>query len=69
MLSKGLKWKTPFKKIQLVIGILLLKLNIGYLQVYGYRAYPFKYNIPYLNKLALRAYIGYLVGYNLINIF
>jgi len=31
MPSRGLKWKTPFKKIQLVIGILPLKLNIGYL--------------------------------------
>jgi len=51
------------------MGILLLKPNIGYLQVYSYRAYPLKYNILRLNKLALRAYIGYLVGYNLINIF
>ena len=29
--SKGLKWKIPFKKIQLAIGIVLLKPNIGYL--------------------------------------
>ena len=29
----------------------------------------FKYNILCLNKLVLRAHIGYLVGYNLINIF
>ena len=51
------------------MNILPLKLNIGHLQVYGYRAYPLKYNILYLNKLILRAYIGYLVGYNLMNIF
>jgi len=57
-----------FKKIQSVINIIPLKPNIGYLHVYGYRAYPFKYNILYLNKLALRAYIGYLVEYNLIYI-
>ena len=29
----------------------------------------FKYKIPRLNKLVLRAHIGYLVGYDLINIF
>ena len=67
--SKRLKQKTPFKKIQLAIGIAPLKPNIGHLQVYSYKAYPFKYNILCLNKFMLRAYIKYLVGYNLINIF
>ena len=51
------------------MGIALPKPNIGHLQVYSYRAYPLKYNILCLNKLALRAHIGYLVGYNLMNIF
>ena len=67
--SRRLRWKTHFKKIQLAIGIIPLKPNIGHLQVYSYRAYPLKYNILRLNKLVLRAYIGYLVGYNLMNIF
>jgi len=58
----------PFKKIQLAINIIPLKPNISYLRVYRYRAYPFKYNILYFNKLALRAYIKYFIGYNLINI-
>ena len=44
------------------MNITPLKPNIGYLRVYGYRAYPLKYNILYLNKLALRAHIKYLVG-------
>ena len=29
--SKGLEWKTPFEKIQSVMGIAPLKLNIGHL--------------------------------------
>jgi len=29
--SRRLRWKIPFKKIQLVIGITLLKPNIGHL--------------------------------------
>jgi len=58
-----------FKKIQLAINIILLKPNIGHLRVYNYKAYPFKYNILYLNKLTPKAYIKYLVGYNSINIF
>ena len=67
--SRRLRQKIPFKKIQSVIGITPLKPNIGHLRVYSCRAYPLKYNILRLNKLALRAYIGYLVGYNLTNIF
>jgi len=51
------------------MNIIPLKPNIGYLRVYGCKAYSFKYNILYFNKLALRAYIGYLMGYNLMNIF
>ena len=51
------------------MNILFLKLNIGYLQVYGCRAYFFKYNILCFNKFILRAHIRYLVGYNLMNIF
>lgn len=38
-------------------------------RVYGCRAYPLKYDIPRLNKLAPRAHIGYLVGYDSTNIF
>ena len=67
--SKGLGWKTPFEKIQLAMGIAPPKPNIGHLRVYGCRAYPLKYDIPRLNKLAPRAHVGYLVGYDLTNIF
>jgi hypothetical protein len=45
------------------------KPNIGHLRAYGCRAYLLKYNIPRLNKLAPRAHIGYLVGYDSTNIF
>ena len=51
------------------MNILPLKPNIGHLQVYSCRAYSLKYKILCLNKLILRAYVGYLVGYDLINIF
>ena len=51
------------------MGISPLKPNIGHLRVYGCRAYPLKYNIPCLNKLAPRAHVGYLVGYDSTNIF
>jgi len=67
--SRGLRWQTPFQKIQLVMNILPLEPNIGHLRVYGCRAYPLKYNIPRLNKLAPRAHVGYLVGYDSTNIF
>ena len=67
--SKGLGWKTPFEKIQLAMGIAPPKPNIGHLRVYGCRAYPLKYDIPRLNKLAPRAHVGYLVGYDSTNIF
>ena len=67
--SRGLRWQTPFQKIQSVMNISPLKPNIGHLRVYGCRAYPLKYNIPRLNKLAPRAHVGYLVGYDSTNIF
>ena len=67
--SRRLDWKTPFKKLQLVIGLSPIKPNIAHLRAYGYRAYLLKYNIPRTQKLAPRAYIGYLVGYNSTNIF
>jgi len=55
--------------ILIVINIIPLKPNIGHLHIYGCRVYPFKYNILYLNKLALRAYIRYFIEYNSTNIF
>ena len=67
--SKGLEWQTPFENIQSVMGISLLKPNIGHLRVYGCKAYFFKYSILCLNKFILRAYVGYLVKYDLTNIF
>ncbi|OCK90981.1 uncharacterized protein K441DRAFT_577369 [Cenococcum geophilum 1.58] len=51
------------------MGLLPAKLNITYLRAYSCRAYLLKYNISYTQKLTPRAYIGYLIGYNLTNIF
>ena len=68
-LNAQLNQITPFKKLQLALGLSLLKLNIAYLYIYGCRAYPLKYNLLYSRKLKLRAYIRYLVRYQLTNIF
>jgi hypothetical protein len=69
--SKGLEWKTPLETSQQALGILNPKLNIAHLKAYGCHVYitiP-KKKIPRLQKVAPRAHIGYLVGYDSTNIF
>ena len=59
-------WKTPF---ELATG---RKPRIGHLRVFGCRAYAHKLGAnqpPRLEKLAERAHIGYLVGWDSTNIF
>jgi hypothetical protein len=46
-----------------------IKLSLAYLQLYRYRAYILNKTILKLDKLTTRVYIGYLIGYNSINIF
>ena len=46
-----------------------VKLDLTYLRIYGCRAYLLRNKISKLEKLTLRAYISYLVGYNLTNIY
>lgn len=67
--TKQLKWKTPFQKLQEVIGMPTLKLNIFHLVVYSCQAYPLNHNIPKKRKLEPQAAIEYLVSYELTNIF
>jgi hypothetical protein len=65
--SKRLKWKSLLKNLQISLGRTIIKPDIGHLKVYRYRVYVY---IPEeirkkkrYYKLALRARIGYLVGY------
>ena len=60
---KSLDWKTSFevfiKRIPMAV----------YMYPFGCKAYVFRYNIPRLQKMSLRALIGYLMGYDSTNIF
>ena len=57
------QWKTSFENI--TGG----QPNIGHLRKFGCKAYPIDKGIPRKEKLQPRAHIGYLVGYDSINIF
>ena len=61
--KRKLGWKTPYK---VVYG---RKPDLAHLRTYGYRAYLLRNKIPKLEKLAPRAHISYLVGYNSLNIY
>ncbi|EKG09277.1 Integrase catalytic core [Macrophomina phaseolina MS6] len=60
---KKLGWITPFEK---VTGN---KPNLSHLKAYGCKAYSLRKDLPRTYKLAERAFIGYLVGYDSTNIF
>ncbi|EKG18601.1 Integrase catalytic core [Macrophomina phaseolina MS6] len=60
---KKLVWTTPFEKIT---GN---KPNLSHLKAYGCKAYSLRKDLPRTHKLAERAFIGYLVGYDSTNIF
>lgn len=62
-LKRKLGWRTPYEMVYKV------KPNVTHLYVFGCRVYLLRKNIPRLEKLAPRAYIGYLVGYNSTNIY
>jgi hypothetical protein len=71
--SKNLRWKSPLEDLQISLGRTIIKPDIGHLKVYGCRAYVY---IPEEvrkkerhHKLAPRARIGYLVGYQSTNIY
>ena len=63
---KNKNWKTPF---ELGTG---RKPQLGHLRIYGCRAYAHKLGVdtpPRLEKLAERAHVGYLVGWDSTNIY
>jgi hypothetical protein len=43
--------------------------NLGYIRIFGCKAYAKEFKIPKLQKMRARAQIGYLVGYDSSNIF
>ncbi|ERF70143.1 hypothetical protein EPUS_00330 [Endocarpon pusillum Z07020] len=61
--KRQLEWRTSYE------SLLKQKPNLAHLRTYGCRAYPLNKHIPRLQKLQLRAYIGYLVGYESTNIY
>jgi hypothetical protein len=62
-------WITPLEKLQSHLGLPNPKPKCGHIRIYGCRAYPMQYHIPKKDKLAPRAAIGYLVGWDSTNIF
>jgi len=71
--SKHLGWKSPLEHLQISLGRTIIKPDIGHLKVYGCRSYVY---VPEEvrkkerhHKLAPRARIGYLVGYQSTNIY
>src|SRR6267378_3458891 len=69
--TRRLEWKTPLEKLYTDLNMLNPQPNIAHIRVYGCRAYPLIPNekIPRTQKLAPRAHIGHLVGYESTNIF
>jgi transposase InsO family protein len=61
--KRQLSWKTPYE------ALTQSKPNLSHLRVYGCRAYPLNKHIPRSGKLQPRAHIGYLTGYDSLNIY
>ena len=72
-LSKRLEWKSPLEDLQISLDRTIIKPDIGHLKVYGCRAYVYTpeevRKKERHHKLAPRARIGYLVGYQSANIY
>jgi len=71
--TKRLAWKSPAESLQNALGRTVVRPDISHLRVYGCKVYAY---IPQevrereaYHKLAPRARIGYLVGYDSTNIF
>ena len=67
-LSRRLRWKSSIFKLLEWLGRTDPLLKCHYLKPYGCRAYAFIYNRPKLLKLAIKAYIRYIVEYLFTNI-
>jgi hypothetical protein len=66
---QDLDWTTPLYKLQSHLGLPNPKPKCGHIRIYGCRAYPLLHDIPKTDKLAPRAAIGYLIGWDSTNIF
>jgi hypothetical protein len=67
-----LQWKTPYELVQSVAKLAKSPIpNLGHIKTFGCKAYSKipSTQIPRLEKMAPRAQIGYLVGYDASNIF
>ena len=62
-LIKKYDQKTPFE------GVTTYKLNLSYFKRYSCKAYPLDKLLAKKDKIAPRAYIGFLIGYQSTNIF
>jgi transposase InsO family protein len=67
--SKALEGMTPHEKLNQLLGKPNPKPNIAHIRVYGCRAYKTLLKISRKRKMAAKASIGYLVGYEASNIF
>jgi hypothetical protein len=74
---RHLGWKTPYKALYTALALKNSENsknsgkvpNLSYLRVISCKAYVRIPNIPRLKKMDPRAFIGYLVGYELSNLF
>jgi hypothetical protein len=70
---RQLGWKSPLQVMRERTGATSAnrssRPNLGYIWLYGCRAYSKEYRILRLEKMKARAQIGYLVGYDSSNIF
>jgi hypothetical protein len=68
-LNRQLDWKIPLEVLHQLTKIPHSPPSIVHLRVYRARAYSLIHKIPKTEKLKPRAHIGYLVGYDSMNIF
>ena len=66
--SRTLGWKSLFQRLQKVL-LQEEEQSLDHLWIFGCRAYALKHKIPRTQKTEARAFIGYLVGYDSMNIF
>jgi reverse transcriptase-like protein/Pol polyprotein/gag-pre-integrase-like protein len=67
--TRVLDWQTPIERLGQLLGFENAKPNLFQLKVYGCRSYARIRNLPRKRKMAARALIGYLIGYEGTNIF
>ena len=67
--TRILAWQTPIERLGQLLGIGNPRPNLFQIKTYGCRAYARIIKVPRKHKLAVRALIGYLVGYEGTNIF